>query len=65
MVSAGLFALAGCNDEKQQVFDEAVKDLEQGSYEYARDEFITSVENFPASPWQLSGGDNCIYQCAE
>ncbi len=45
MVSAGLFALAGCNDEKQQVFDEAVKDLEQGSYEYARDEFITSVEN--------------------
>ncbi len=37
--------LAGCNNEKQQIFQEAQKDLEQGSYEYALDEFNTSVNN--------------------
>ncbi len=40
-----LSLLAGCNNEKQQIFNEAKKDLEQGSYEYARDEFQTSVDN--------------------
>ena len=41
----GLSLLAGCGDEKQQIFKEAEKDLEQGSYDYALDEFTTSVEN--------------------
>ena len=31
--------------KKQQIFKEAEKDLEQGSYEYALDEFTTSVNN--------------------
>ena len=34
-----------CDNEKQQIFKEAEKDLEQGSYEYALDEFTTSVNN--------------------
>ena len=38
----GLSLLAGCDNEKQQIFKEAEKDLEQGSYEYALDEFTTS-----------------------
>ena len=37
----GLSLLAGCDNEKQQIFKEAEKDLEQGSYEYALDEFTT------------------------
>ena len=41
----GLSLLAGCDNEKQQIFTEAEKDLEQGSYEYALDEFTTSVNN--------------------
>ena len=41
----GLSLLAGCDNEKQQIFKEAEKDLEQGSYEYALDEFTTSVNN--------------------
>ena len=41
----GLSLLAGCDNEKQQIFKEAEKDLEQGSYEYALDEFNTSVNN--------------------
>ena len=41
----GLSLLAGCDNEKQQIFKEAEKDLEQGSYEYALDEFTASVNN--------------------
>lgn len=41
----GVTLLAGCDNEKQQIFKEAQKDLEQGSYEYALDEFNTSVNN--------------------
>ena len=41
----GIFLLAGCDNEKQQIFKEAQKDLEQGSYDYALDEFTTSVNN--------------------
>ena len=41
----GISLLAGCDNEKQQIFKEAEKDLEQGSYEYALDEFTTSVDN--------------------
>ena len=41
----GLSLLAGCDNEKQQIFKEAEKDLEQGSYEYALDEFTISVNN--------------------
>ena len=35
----GMTLLAGCDSEQQKTFNEAVKDLEQGSYEYALDEF--------------------------
>ena len=41
----GISFLAGCDNEKQQIFKEAQKDLEQGSYDYALDEFTTSVNN--------------------
>ena len=41
----GMNLLAGCNSEQQKTFNEAVKDLEQGSYEYALDEFTQSVNN--------------------
>lgn len=41
----GILALAGCNNEQQQIFDEAVRDLKQESYDYALDEFTTSVNN--------------------
>ena len=41
----GMTLLAGCDSEQQKTFNEAVKDLEQGSYEYALDEFTQSVNN--------------------
>ena len=41
----GILVLAGCNNEQQQIFDEAVRDLKQESYDYALDEFTTSVNN--------------------
>ena len=41
----GSCLLAGCNSEEQQIFNEAKKDLEQGSYDYALEEFTTSVNN--------------------
>ena len=55
----GLSLLAGCDNEKQQIFKEAEKDLEQGSYEYALDEFTASVNNGVACSvlprdWNLS-----------
>ncbi len=41
----GMTLLAGCDSEQQKTFNEAAKDLEQGSYEYALDEFTQSVNN--------------------
>lgn len=41
----GMSLAAGCGDENKQIFDEAMKDLELGSYEYALDEFTTVVQN--------------------
>ena len=61
MVTAcvGLLSFAGCDNEKQQIFDEAVRDLEQGSYEYARDEFTTSVNNGVNLPVSYRGIGIC------
>ncbi|MGN8632333.1 tetratricopeptide repeat protein [Blautia sp. HCP3S3_G3] len=42
---AGMFLLAGCGGENQEIFRQAEKDMEQGSYEYARQGFETSVSN--------------------
>ena len=41
----GLSLLAGCDNEKRRFLRKQRKDLEQGSYEYALDEFTTSVNN--------------------
>lgn len=42
---AGMFLLSGCGSEKQKIFQQAEKDMAQGSYEYARQGFEASVSN--------------------
>ena len=62
-----VISLCGCSvSEKERIFEQAVKDLEQGSYEYARAGFEASIANdvHPALSWRGIGiskmrlGDN-------
>ncbi len=45
MCAAAVLALSGCGSEKQKIFEQAGKDLEQGNYEYALAGYETSIEN--------------------
>lgn len=54
-VCLGLTSLAGCSNEKQKIFEQAGKDLEQGSYEYALEGYKASVENEVKLPLSYRG----------
>ncbi len=54
----GMTLLAGCDSEQQKIFNEAVKDLEQGSYGMPWMNLLQSVNNgsvwrFPIVDWNL------------
>lgn len=51
----GISVLAGCNSEKQKIFEQAGKDLEQGSYAYALEGYQTSVQNQVKLPLSYRG----------
>lgn len=53
----GAFGLTGCSMEEKKLFEQAKKDLEQGSYEYALSEFLASVQNEVnvAESWRGAG----------
>ena len=51
----GISLLAGCGDDNQKIFEQADKDLAQGSYEYARDGYLTSVKNKVKLPLSYRG----------
>lgn len=44
-VCAGIFIFTGCGGEKQKIYEQAGKDLEQGNYEYALAGYEASVAN--------------------
>lgn len=52
---AGLFFLTGCGGEKMKIYEQAGKDLEQGSLEYALQGFAASVENGVKLPESYRG----------
>lgn len=54
-VCLGISLLAGCGGEKQKVFEQAGKDLEQGSYEYALQGYADSVANGVKLPHSYRG----------
>ncbi len=41
----GALLLAGCGSEKTKTYEQAGKDLSQGSYEYALEELQSSIQN--------------------
>lgn len=51
----GISLLAGCGDDNQKIFEQADKDLAQGSYEYAREGYLTSVKNKVKLPLSYRG----------
>lgn len=44
-VCAGILMFTGCGGEKQKIYEQAGKDLEQGNYEYALSGYEASVKN--------------------
>lgn len=40
-----MMSFSGCSSEEKKLFEQANKDLEQGSYEYALQEYKASIEN--------------------
>lgn len=52
---AGMMLFSGCSAEKQKMFDQAEKDLSQGSYEYALEEYAACVENGVKLPFSYRG----------
>lgn len=49
------FCLAGCGGEAQKIYEQAEKDLTQGSYEYALQGYQASVENGVKLPYSYRG----------
>ena len=41
----GALLLGGCGGEKTKTYEQAGKDLAQGSYKYALEEYQTSIQN--------------------
>lgn len=54
-VCTGLALLTGCGGEKQKIYEQAGKDLEQGSYQYALEGYQASVENEVKLPHSYRG----------
>lgn len=58
LVICAALLLGGCGvSEKERIYQQAVKDLEQGSYEYSLAGFEASVANdtYPAQSWRGAG----------
>lgn len=51
----GLSLLTGCGSEEKKVYEQACKDLEQGSYQYALEGYAASVENGIELPYSYRG----------
>lgn len=51
----GITLFAGCGGEKQKIYEQAGKDLEQGSYEYALQGYEASVKNEVKLPHSYRG----------
>ena len=41
----GALLLGGCGSEKTKIYEQAGKDLSQGSYKYALEEYQSSIQN--------------------
>lgn len=54
-VCMGAALLAGCDNEKMKIYEQAGKDMEQGSYEYALQGYAASVENGVKLPYSYRG----------
>lgn len=54
-VCAGVSLFSGCGGEQQKIYEQAGKDLEQGSYEYALSGYETSVANEVKLPQSYRG----------
>ncbi|WP_373215516.1 tetratricopeptide repeat protein [Ruminococcus sp. 5_1_39BFAA] len=54
-VCIGTAVFSGCDNEKQKIFEQAGKNLEQGSYEYALQEYAESVNNQVNLPMSYRG----------
>ncbi|MDO4274071.1 MAG: tetratricopeptide repeat protein [Eubacteriales bacterium] len=54
-VCMGATLFAGCGSEKQKIYEQAGKDLEQGSYEYALQGYEASVQNEVKLPHSYRG----------
>lgn len=54
-VCMAVSVLAGCGGEKQKIYEQAGKDLEQGSYEYALQGYEASVANEVKLPHSYRG----------
>ena len=57
----GISLLAGCGDDNQKIFEQADKDLAQGSYEYAREGYLTSVKNKVKLPLSYRGAGGLVF----
>ena len=42
----GALLLGGCGSEKTKTYEQAGKDLSQGSYKYALEEYQSSIQNW-------------------
>lgn len=53
----GALLLGGCGSEKTKIYEQAGKDLSQGSYKYALEEYQTSIQNGvkPAQSYRGAG----------
>lgn len=53
----GTLLLGGCGSEKTKIYEQAGKDLSQGSYKYALEEYQTSIRNGvkPAQSYRGAG----------
>lgn len=54
-VCAGITLLAGCGGENGKIYEQAGKDLEQGSYEYALEGYTACIENEVKLPKSYRG----------
>ena len=52
----GALLLGGCGSEKTKIYEQAGKDLSQGSYKYALEEYQSSIQNGSEAGTVLSRG---------
>ena len=57
----GISLLSGCGGEEEKIYAQAVKDLQQGTYQYALQGFEKSIENGTKLPHSYRGaGISCL-----